>query len=80
MSDTSSLARRQLRIKVAGPERVAGPVPVVWHDRIGYPHRSGTCRGHMLDAHRPTHCLNRPRDGEFKVCLAAVVVLSGGDL
>ena len=53
---------------------------MVRHDRTGYPHRPGTCCGLMLVAHRATNCLNRPRDGEFKVLLAAIVVMSDGDL
>ena len=74
------LARRKLRVKVARPERVAGRLPMVRDDRTEHTHRSGTLRGHRLDAHRATNCLNRRRSAEIKVCLAAVLVLSDGDL
>ena len=67
-------------MKVSGLERVAEPIPMDWHDQSGYAHRSDTCPGHILDANQPTHCLTRPRDGEFKVYLSAGVVLSDSDL
>ena len=39
-------------VKVAGPERVAGLVPMNWDDRIGYSNRSTGGFGHRLDVNR----------------------------